>query len=389
MHLSNSYAKVDLDVLKDNLFAIAQKAGKPVMAVIKANAYGHGALAVAKALQEQCAFFGISSLAEALELRRGGITLPLLILGHTPKESFSLAVKEDIRPAIFCYEDALALSQAAQELGKTAAFHFAVDTGMSRIGFQVTEEDADLCSTIAALPGLYPEGLFSHFATADTTDLTRTNRQTELFAQFDAMLKDRGLQIPLRHLDNSAGIMHFGCHYEMVRSGIITYGLYPSDEMDPALLPVRPALEWFSSVVNLRQLPAGRQISYGGTFITKRETLVATVSTGYADGYSRRLSNRFHVLIRGKKAPILGRICMDQFMVDVTDIPNVQLGDEVVLLGRSGSETLSADHMAAALDTINYEIVCDISRRVPRVYYENGKQNRCINYLLESDIPLD
>ena len=233
---------IDLDAIRHNIQAVKAKAGAPVMAIIKADAYGHGAVQLAKHLDDCCAFFGVSSILEALELRQAGIQKPVLILGYTPVSSFPEAVRLNIRPAIFHYEDALALSQAAGELGMTAKFHFAVDTGMSRIGFQVTREDADTCAKIARLPNLEAEGLFSHFATADCADLTRAKRQAERFACFDRMLKDRGVVIPLRHLDNSAGLMNFGCEYEMVRSGIVTYGMYPSDQVDPGLLDLRPAL---------------------------------------------------------------------------------------------------------------------------------------------------
>ena len=381
MNFDNTYAKIDLDAIADNFDAICKKAGKAVMAVVKADAYGHGAIAVARLLEEKCAFFGVASILEALELRNAGLRKPILILGHTPTEAFAAAIQNDIRPTIFRYEDAVALSDTAQSLGKTACFHFAVDTGMSRIGFQVTDTDADHCAAIASLPGLSAEGLFSHFATADCKDLTRARSQAERFARFDQMLRERGVCIPIRHLDNSAGIMNFGCHYEMVRSGIITYGLYPSDEVAPSLLPLRPALSWHSRIINLRLLPPSRQISYGGTFETTRPTMVATIPVGYADGYRRNLSGRFYVLIRGEKAPILGRICMDQMMVDVTDIPGVQHGDPVILIGSSGSRHISIEEIAAEADSFNYEFACGISRRVPRIYYQENQEVSAVHYL--------
>lgn len=384
MEYSNTYVKIDLDAIRDNFRAIAQKAGKQVMAVVKADAYGHGAVPVARLLEPVCAFFGVSSVAEALELRRAGIQKPILLLGHTPVDAFPAVVEQDIRPAIFSYEDAQALSREAVKQGKTAPFHFAVDTGMSRIGFQVTEEAADICARIAALPGLTAEGLFSHFATADTRDLTRTYAQAALYEKFDEMLKDRGVEIPLRHLDNSAGIMHFGCHYEMVRAGIVLYGIYPSDQVDPALLKLKSAMTWHTKVSHVKHLEPGRQIGYGGDFVTERPTLVATIPVGYADGYRRSLSGKFYVLIRGKKAPILGRICMDQFMVDVTEIPETQPGDEVVLLGQSGGETITVEQLSQAAQSFPYEQVCDVSRRVTRVYIQDGKEVSRINYLLKT-----
>lgn len=384
MDFDSTRVKIDLDAISDNFDAIREKAGVPVMAVVKADAYGHGAVQVAQLLQDKCAFFCVSSILEAMELRQEGLTKPILILGNTPVEAFPTAIREGIRPTIYRFEDALALSQAAQALELPARFHFAVDTGMSRIGFQVNEEDADICARIASLPGLVPEGLFSHFATADCADLSRAEAQAERFAEFDEMLRRRGVKIPIRHLNNSAGLMNFATPYEMVRSGIITYGMYPSDEVDPSLLPLRPALQWLSRVTHVKTLPAGREISYGGTFVTKADTVVATLPVGYADGYRRNLSGRFHVLIHGEKAPILGRICMDQMMVDVTHIPGVTVGDNVTLVGTDGENTITMEEISAQAFSFNYEFVCGISRRVPRLYVQGGKTIHTVHYLLDA-----
>ena len=376
-------AIIDLDAVSANFDAVCRKAGVPVMAVIKADAYGHGAVPIALLLEERCAFFGVSSLSEALELRSAGIARPILILGYTPPEGFPDAVRLGIRPAIFRYEDAEVLSRAAGDGGLSAPFHFAVDTGMSRIGFQVTGADADVCARIAALPNLQPEGLFSHFAAADSADLSRARAQAARFDAFDAMLKSRGVNVPIRHLNNSAGLMNFEHHYEMVRSGIVTYGLYPSDEVDPGLLALTPAMSLLSRVSYVKTLPPGREISYGGTFVTTRPTTVATVPIGYADGYRRSLSGRFSVLIRGRRAPILGRICMDQLMADVTDIPGVREGGAVTLIGKDGGETISMEEIAAAAGSFNYEFACGISRRVPRIYLRGGKIVRTVHYLTD------
>ena len=383
MDFDNTRVLIDLDAISHNIDAVREKAGVPVMAVIKADAYGHGAVPIARLLRSKCAFFGVSSMLEALELRRAGIDNPILILGHTPPAAFPEAVRQGIRPAIFRYEDAVALSRAAADAGVTTPFHFALDTGMSRIGFQATEDSADICAKIAALPGLRAEGLFSHFATADCADLTRSRRQAALFDTFDAMLRIRGVEIPIRHLDNSAGLMNFPCRYEMVRSGIVTYGMYPSEEVSPALLQLEPALQWVSRITHLKLLEPGREISYGGTFVTTRPTRVATIPVGYADGYRRSLSGKFHVLIRGRKAPILGRVCMDQMMVDVTDIPDVALDDPVTLVGRSGNARITVEQIAAAADSFNYEFVCGISRRVPRFYISHGQPLHSVHYLLD------
>ena len=383
MNLDNTYVTVDLDIISANFRAVQEKAGVPVMAVIKADAYGHGAIQIARCLQDQCAFFGVSSMLEAMELRRAGLDTPILILGYTPPSAYSTAIREGIRPTIFRYEDARALSREAVQQGIVAPFHFAVDTGMSRIGFQATEADADICAQIVQLPGLVPEGLFSHFATADCADLTNARQQALLFDNFDRMLRSRGVNVPIRHLDNSAGLMNFSHHYEMVRAGIVTYGMYPSTEVSPALLKLEPALSWHSRVSHIKLLEPGRSISYGGTYVTNRPTLVATIPVGYADGYRRSLSNRFYVLIRGKKAPILGRICMDQMMVDVTDIPGVQLHDDVVLVGKDGDLAITMEQIGAQADSFNYEFVCGISRRVPRFYYQNGTLVHHVHYLLD------
>ena len=379
MKFDTTYLAIDFDALEENLSAIRAKAGTKILAVVKADAYGHGAVPVAKVLGPLCAFFGVSSVSEALELRRAGIEKPILILGHTPVDAFATVINKEIRPTIFSMEDALALSTEAQKQNKTARFHFAVDTGMSRIGFQATEEAADICAQIAKLPNLEAEGLFSHFATADCRDLTQAKLQAQRFAEFDQWLADRGVTVKLRHLDNSAGIMNFNCHYEMVRSGIVTYGLYPSGEVDPKRLDLKPAMSWYSHITHIKTLPAGRSISYGGTYTTTKDTVVATVPAGYADGYRRSLSNRFYVEIHGQKAPILGRVCMDQMMVDVTDIPDVNPGDTVVLMGGQ----ISAEEIAAAADSFNYEFICGMSRRTPRLYYQGGKLVQKVNYLLD------
>lgn len=383
MNLDSTQLIIDLDAIRHNIRAVHERAGVPVMAIIKADAYGHGAVEIARHIDGDCAFFGVSSILEALELRQAGIEKPILILGYTPVATFPEAIRQSIRPAIFRYEDALALSQAATALGMTAKFHIAVDTGMSRIGFQVTPEEADICARIAALPNVEAEGLFSHLATADCADLTRARHQAALFDQFDEMLHSRGVTIRLRHLDNSAGVMNFHCKYELVRSGIVTYGMYPSAEVDPSVLDLRPALRWESRITHLKTLEPGREIGYGGTYTTTRPTRVATVPVGYADGYRRNLSGRFYVLIRGKKAPILGRICMDQMMVDVTEIPDAALNDTVVLVGKSGDLNISVEEIAAQGDSFNYEFVCGISRRVPRVYLLGGEVFHSVLYLLD------
>ncbi len=383
MHHDNTYVTVDLDAIERNIEAVRSKAGVPVMAVVKADAYGHGAVPVAKLLEKSCAFFGVSSISEAMELRGAGIETPILILGHTPSAAFPVAIVHDIRPSIFSLDGARALSAEAVKQGKTAPFHFAVDTGMSRIGFPLCEASAAQCAEAARLPGIFAEGLFSHFATADCADLSRARAQAKRFDWFIDQLRDRGVEIPICHLNNSAGLMNFSRSYDMVRSGIVTYGLYPSAEVDPTLLSLTPALTWRSRVTHLQELPAGREISYGGTYVTTGPTRVATIPVGYADGYRRSLSGKFHVLIHGKPAPILGRICMDQMMVDITHIPDVAIGNKVVLIGSFDDECITMEQIAEAAGSFNYEFLCGISRRVPRYYVKDGKVVQTIHYLLD------
>ena len=381
MAFDNTYVKIDLDVIAENFETICQKAGVPVLAIVKADAYGHGAIQIARLLHGKCAFFGVSSMLEALELRQAGLDDPILILGQTPVSAFPIAIKEGIRPTIFRWEDACALSDAAIALGVNAPFHLAVDTGMGRIGFLPSEESADLCAKIVQLPGLTVEGIFSHYATADCADLSCACDQAALFDRFCQMLTDRGVQVPIRHMDNSAGLVRFSNHYDLVRAGIVTYGMFPSEQASS--IAVRPALQWISRITHLKELPAGSPISYGATYVTTAPTRVATIPVGYADGYCRSLSGKFYVLIHGQKAPILGRICMDQMMVDVTHIADVAVEDEVTLVGKNGSKTISVEEISAAANSFNYEFVCGISRRVPRIYYQNGIQTAAVRYLLD------
>ena len=383
MELDNSYALIDLDAIVHNFLAVEQKTGVPAMAIIKADGYGHGAIALANRLKDVCKFFGVATIQEALELRKAGVTAPILVLGPMPTAAFEIAIREGVRPVICRLEDAKNLSQTAQKLDLDAPFHIAVDTGMSRIGFQVSQEEADICKAICALPGLIPEGLFSHYATADSADLTRAKAQAERYAAFDKMLQERGVNVKIRHLSNSAGGMNFDRHYDMIRAGIVLYGLYPSNQVDTGLLDLQPALQWRSRITHIKTLEPGREIGYGGTFTTSKNTVVATIPVGYADGYKRILSNGFYVLIRGKRAPILGRVCMDQFVVDVTDIPNAQVGDTVTLIGRDGEESISAEALGEAAQSFNYEMVCSISRRVPRYYVQGGKIVNSVHYLLD------
>ena len=375
--------QIDLDAIGSNIKKIKEKSGVKFMAIIKADAYGHGAVEIARFTETECDFFGVACIDEALELRYAGIKKPILILGATPKSRFEDAIKNGIRISIFDHEGAVEFSSKASELGINAPFHFALDTGMNRIGFKPTEESANICRDISLLPSIYAEGLFSHFACADFEDLTKTNTQKEKYFRFVSMLEERGVNIPIKHLNNSAGILDFDEHLDLVRSGIITYGLYPSDEVVKTIPDLTPAMRWESYISFLKEIDEGEEISYGGTFTTTRKTRVATIPVGYADGYPRCLSNKFYVLINGKKAPILGKICMDQLMVDVTDIPDAIKGNKVTLFGRDKDALISVEEISEAADSFNYEFICGISRRVARIYYIDGKAERSVNYLLD------
>ena len=381
MLFDTTYLAIDLDVIDENFAQVRKKAPGKILTIVKADAYGFGAVPMAKYLEDRSDFFGVAYMSEAMELRNAGIQKPILILGHTPVSAYPALVRHQLRPAIFREDDAIALSQEAQRQGVTAPFHFAIDTGMSRIGFQADAESAALCARLAKLPGLYAEGMFSHYATADEEDLTRARAQSVLFDRFIEQLAAKGLTIPLIHLSNSAALMNFSKHYNMVRAGVVIHGIYPSSATKPELLPVKPALSWHSRISFLKTLPAGRQIGYGGTYTTTAPTRVATVPVGYADGYRRGLTGKFYVLIRGKKAPILGRVCMDQIMVDVTDIPDAVMGDEVVLIGTSGNETITMHQISQVAGVVHYEFMCSLHHRMPRYYIRGGQVVDMLHYL--------
>lgn len=329
-----TYLKIDLKKLEHNFNCVRNKlpSNVKILSVIKANAYGHGAVEIGKFLDNKCDFFGVACIEEAVELKKAEIKTPILILGRVFPFDIETAVKYDVRIPIFSYEDAVVLSNEAVKQGKNVPFHFCIDTGMSRIGFQVSDESADICKSITELPNIFAEGLFSHFATADENDLSKAVEQRNKYKKFCKMLSDREVEIPIKHLNNSAGIMNFDEYFDMCRMGIITYGLYPSDEVDKGILDLEPIMSWHAKISHVKELEPNREISYGGTFKTDKITKVATVPVGYADGFPRCLSNKGRVIINGKYAKILGRVCMDQFMVDVSDI-ECNVNDEVVLFG--------------------------------------------------------
>lgn len=366
------YAEISLEAIGHNIREVKKRLpeGVKLLGVVKANAYGHGAVPVASYLENQVDYFATATIEEAVELRENGISAPILILGYVSPSQYGDLVEYDITQTIDSYAQALALEKEAARQNRKAKAHLAVDTGMTRIGFQVTEHDADEAAKIADLPHIELEGMFTHFSCADQEDKTYCSMQMEKYDKMTALLAERGVTIPLRHICNSAGIMEFDDHrFEMVRSGIITYGIYPSEEVKKERLDLIPALSWKSHVIHVKEVGPGIGVSYGATYVTEKQmTRIATVSAGYADGYPRALSNQGCVLIHGKKAPIIGRICMDQMMVDVTDIPDVQVEDVVTLVGTDGDETITIEEIANPAARFDYEMLCDISSRVTRVY---------------------
>ena len=338
-------------------------------AVIKADAYGHGAVAVGRYLESAVEYFAVATVDEAIELREAGIQLPIIILSYVSPSRYDEVVRYGVTQTVYSFETAEQLAKAAKAQGKTAKAHVALDTGMSRIGFAVNERSADDIRRISRLESLELEGMFTHFSCADMYDKSYSRMQMERYDHMCDMLDERNVVIPIKHICNSAGIMEFDSHrFQMVRSGIITYGLYPSEEVDKTALDLKPAMSFRSHVVNVHTAEAGIGVSYGATFVTKEPMRIATVSVGYADGYPRALSNKGRVLIHGQFAPVLGRVCMDQIMVDVSHIDNVQVEDVVTLFGRDGENFIPVEEPADASASFNYEFVCSLSRRVTRVY---------------------
>ena len=367
------YATVNLDAIVKNLENMKKNIQEDtkIIAVLKADGYGHGAVPIAKHIEPLPYLWGIAvaTVEEGMILRKNGITKPILILGYTFSDDYDTIIEQEMRPAVFTLKMARELSKAAVRLKKPAKIHIKIDTGMSRIGYRNLEQAVPEILEISALDGIEIEGIFTHFARADETDPAPAYQQMETFEQFIHALEEKGLSISVKHCSNSAGILRMKeANMNVVRAGIILYGLYPSDEVEKDLVPLEPAMELKSHIVYIKTLEPGVAVSYGGTYVTSRPTRVATIPVGYADGYCRGLSNKGFVLIHGKKAPILGRICMDQFMVDVTDIPEAQETDEVTLLGRDQKEQITMEELGNLSGRFNYEFACCISRRVPRIY---------------------
>ena len=375
---SRTYVTVDLDAIAYNFESMRKniREGTQMIAVIKADASGHGAVTVGRFLETFPYIWGFATATaeEALELRDAGIQKPILVLGYVFEDHYEELIDREVRMPVFDLETAEKIADYAEQLHKKAKIHIALDTGMNRIGFKDTQKSAAVICKISQMESLQIEGMFTHFARADETDKIYADRQFRRYMDFHRQLQDWGVSIPVCHCSNSAGIIDMPyANLDVVRAGITIYGIYPSDEVQKEKIPLKPVMSWKSGVAFVKEVEAGEQISYGGTFVTPKKMKIATIPTGYADGYPRMLSGKASVLIHGKRAQILGRICMDQFMADVTDIPDVSRGDEVTLLGRDQEEEITVEELSDLCGRFPYEFVCCVSKRVPRVYLGGGK----------------
>jgi alanine racemase len=365
------WAEINLSNLDYNIKQILRKAeGSQVIGVVKADGYGHGSVEVSKVLLGNgVGTLAVATLQEAITLRAADITCPVIMLGITPGMYADTLLKYNITPVTSSLENAAAISKAAEAAGRIIGAFVAVDTGMGRIGLLPDDDSVEEIKRINSLSGLKIKGLFSHFATADEKDKTYTERQLSQYNEFYHKLQNAGIEVPVRTFANSAAIMEFpSAHFDLVRPGIVLYGCYPSGEVDRSLLSIKPVMSVKANIVHLKKVPSGFSVSYGRKFTTQRESIIATLALGYADGYPRYLSGKGRVIVNGVYAPLAGNICMDQCMVDVTDVPDVKLGDEVVLMGSQGDLTILADEIGEKTGTINYEIVCAFGQRLPKVY---------------------
>lgn len=378
-------ARIDLDAIEYNIEKMKENLPEDtkLIVVAKADCYGHGALQTTSllSLKEYVWGFAVATLDEAIVLRRGGITKPILVLGCIFPEQWVDALENNIRITVYTEELTKVLSDLAVKIGRKAYVHVKLDTGMGRIGFTPGKEGADKIEEISKLPNLVMEGLYTHFSKADEGDKSYTMKQMEAYTWMKEELAGRGITFSYYHCCNSAGIIDLkGAGQNLSRAGISTYGMYPSEEVHKENVDLKPALELISHVAFVKWVDEGEMISYGGTYVTKRRTKIATIPVGYGDGYPRSLSNKGYMLIHGKKAPIIGRVCMDQCMVDVTEIEDVKFGDEVVLVGRDGDEYLSVETLSRLSDRFNYEFVCLMGKRIPREYIRRGEVQEQMDY---------
>lgn len=382
---SRVYAKIDLDAIAYNMEQMRQniRPETKVMAVIKADGYGHGAVQIAEMMERWNYIWGfaVATLDEAVVLRTEGIQKPILVLGCVFPDQYMEMLKHEIRMNIYTEEMAESISRMAAREGKTAYMHIKLDTGMSRLGFGINEQSAETIKRISKMPNVNMEGIFTHFTKADEKDKSFTKKQIQEFVWMTERLKEKNVRFTYEHCSNSAGIIDVPeANFDIVRAGISTYGLYPSEEVDKTNVKLKPALALKSHVAFVKEIERGTPVSYGGTFVAKEKMKIATIPVGYADGYPRSLSNKGYVLIRGKKAPILGRVCMDQFMVDVTQIEGVSFGDKVTMIGKDGNEILPVEVLSELSGRFNYEFVCDLGKRIPRVYVRDGKIAEQVDY---------
>jgi alanine racemase len=380
-----AYAEINLDHLIHNMKEIRKLSGieSQVMAVIKADGYGHGATKIAQVLLDNGAdTLAVAVLDEAIELRIAGFKVPIFILGYTQPERAEEVVKYELEQSVYSFEVAKALSQAATAQDKTALVHIKIDTGMGRIGLQADKDAIEIIKEIYKLPNLKIKGIFTHFAAADEINKTYTHMQFDKFNWICTKLEEQGINIEIKHCGNSATIIDLpDMHLNMVRAGIMLYGLAPSEDVMLSKLELKEVMSLKVRITHVKEIEVGQSVSYGRKFIADKKTKIASLPIGYADGYTRLLSGKAEALVKGQRVPLVGRICMDQCMIDVTGIEDVKVGDEVVLFGQQGDNFISIDEVAKKLGTINYEIVCMISRRIPRVYVRNGELVEVLNYL--------
>lgn len=382
---SRVYAKIDLDAIASNMERMKHnlKPDTKIMAVIKADGYGHGAVPIAQMLEKIDYIWGfaVATLDEAVVLKTEGIHKPILVLGCVFPDQYMEMLKHNIRMNVYTEEMAESISQMAAREGMTAYMHIKLDTGMARLGFNTCTESVEAIHRISQMKNVCMEGIFTHFAKADEADKSFTQKQIQEFMWITQELKKKNVEFQYEHCANSAAIIDVpDANFDLVRAGISTYGLYPSEDVHKDNVVLKPALALKSHVAFVKEIDAGTPISYGGTFVSERPMKIATIPVGYADGYPRNLSNVGYVLIRGKKAPIVGRVCMDQFMVDVTDIDGVSFGDNVTLIGKDGNETITVEDLGELSGRFNYEFVCDLGKRIPRVYVRDGKIAEQVDY---------
>ncbi|NLV76083.1 MAG: alanine racemase [Tissierellia bacterium] len=381
-----TWVEINLDNLAHNIREIRKITKKDTLitAVVKANAYGHGSIEAAKVFLENGADrLAVATLSEAIELRKAKIYAPILVLGYIPKSQYPLAIKWNISQTIYNYESAKILSNISQDLGEKSIIHIKIDTGMGRLGFLPKDDSVEDIVKISQLPNLEIEGIFSHFSKADERDKGYTIYQFESFMDMVKKLDNRGVYIPIKHISNSAAIIDLPqYHLDMIRPGIMLYGYYPSEEVDKDRIVLRPAMTLKTKVSNIKKVPKGSYISYGGLYVTEKESKIATIPIGYADGFSRLLTSKAEAFVKGHRVPVVGRICMDQCMLDVSNVEDVDIDDQIVLFGyEEGQPTV--EEIANKLNTNSYEVICMVGRRVPRVYIQDGQIIKIVEYLLD------